>query len=121
MNLPHSPQEAPQRGLPPLGKNGSLLLRDVEQLACYMSSECADEKRVALAGMSWGDAAEMLPALRRLVLSSHQNRQLIKRTVDALLPLSSGPLSTQDPEVLKGKLWLQARLFAIHEKAPLQL
>lgn len=107
--------------MPLPGRAGSLVLRDAEQLAGYMSSDNADEKRVALAGMSWGDAADMLPALRRLLLSSQQDRQIIKRTVDALLPLSPGPLSTQDPEVLKGKLWLQARLFAIHEKAPLQL
>lgn len=116
---------------PPPPRSAALLLRDAEVLASYMSAAASESPASAsqspLKGISWEDAAaatEVLPALRRLLLTNKEERQMISNTIEALLPSSGGPtegpLSKQSAEVLKAKLWLQGRLFAIHEKAPIQ-
>lgn len=119
-----SVSSAPPTGAGPLrpGSDGSLLLLDAEKLSVYMRSDDEAEKRKAIKALSWGRGTELLPALRRLLQAPQEERDLIKGTVDALLPPSPAlPVHSQDPEVLKGKLWLQARLYALHEKAPITL
>ncbi|KAL8274827.1 hypothetical protein Esti_001233 [Eimeria stiedai] len=99
-STPGGPAEGPEAGRLLLGENGRLLLRDAELLAAYMQAADAAAKRRALACMSWGSGAELLPSLRRLLLSPQRDRQIVSDTVDALLPPSTaGPLQAQDPEL----------------------
>ncbi|OEH80415.1 hypothetical protein cyc_04957 [Cyclospora cayetanensis] len=119
-------EEAPAAGLPTkepvcFGRAGISLLRDAEHLAASMQCEESGQKAQLLRGISWKEEAGVLPALRRLLLSPEKERQLINRTVEALLPPLQGPVHKQDPQLLAGKLWLQAKLFALHEKAPIEL
>ncbi|CDJ56964.1 hypothetical protein, conserved [Eimeria maxima] len=107
-------------GPPPAEGSGAVLLKEAEQLAAYIEGGNHSGEKGKLLQMSWGDKAVVLPALRRLLLSPNKERETIKRAIDALLPPSDTPVSQQDPHFLAGKLWLQARLFAMHEKSPLQ-
>ncbi|KAL8425204.1 hypothetical protein Efla_004279 [Eimeria flavescens] len=86
-----------------LGENGRLLLRDAEQLTAYMQSADSRERRRALAALSYGAGGPpLLPSLRRLLLASPRDRQIVRETVDALLPPAGGPVGAQDPEVGSG-------------------
>ena len=106
---------------PPLaGGSGEVLLREAEQLSAYIEGGGSSGEKQQL-NFSWGEKAHVLPALRRLLLSPCKERDTIKYAIDSILPPSYTPISEEDPHILAGKLWLQARLFAMHEKAPLQL
>lgn len=121
--------------------SGEALLRDASALLRFSSADAVAERRASdsapsglgaggksragtapvLSEASWREAHALLPALRRLLTAPAEDQRVVWKAFDALVPPAEMQRVDGDVSAECARLWIAARLFRIHERAPLQI